>query len=129
MQINISIVSSKTGGTPGEVDAYDRETTIDRIQQAIEAIVSEHVPYGQISTVKTRVKKPSGAIRRMVRGMSGIQTITIELRITIGSFSDMDRVHVIRTCRETIPALVTANVPAHHLCSLVIGLKNGSTAA
>lgn len=98
--LNVSIISSKTGGTPGEVNAYDRETTIDRIQQAIEAIVSEHVPRGQLSTVKIRVQKPNGALRRMVRGTAGIRTTTIQIRIAIGTISDMDRACVIRSCQE-----------------------------
>lgn len=121
--LNISIISSRTGGTPGEVDAHDRETTIRRIQQAVEALVSEHVSPGQISTVKTHVKRPIGAMRRLGRGSGGVRTTTLQFWIALGTFMDMDRSGVIRHCQEEVPALVTANVPADHLCSLVIALK------
>ena len=121
--IEVTIISSKTGGTPGETDAYDRETTIRRNQHAIEAAVTEHVPRGQISTVKIRVKKPD----RSLLG-SGVKASTLQFRIAIGAASDMDRDNVIRSCRAAVPELVTANVPADHLCSLVIGLKGVAAA-
>ncbi len=121
--LNVAIISSKTGGTPGETDAYNRETTIRRIQEAVEAIVSEHVPRGQISTVKIQVKKPAGAIRRLVRGERGVQTTSIQFRIALGGVTDMDRGGTIRACQAAVPKFVMENVPADHLCSLVIGVK------
>ena len=63
--LSISIISSTSGGTPGETDAYDR-TTIDRIQQALEALIVEHVP-DQDMTAKIEIKKPVGMLRRLVR--------------------------------------------------------------
>lgn len=115
MLLNVSIISSKAGGTAGEVDAYDRETTIDRIQQAIEALVSEHVAPGQISKVKARVKGP--------RRKGGVQTTTLLFRVEIGTVFDLDRAQVIRACQAEVPHAVTTKVPADHLCSLVIALK------
>lgn len=116
MMLTISIVSSTTGGTPGKTDAYDRETTIGRIQQVIEAVVSEHVPAGQLSTVKTRIRKP--------KLPADVRATTIEFRIARGTVFDMDRGRVIRACQAEVPAAVTANIPADHLCSLVVGLKD-----
>jgi len=121
--LNVAIISSTTGGTDGETVSHDRTTTIDRIQQAVEAIVSEHVPRGQISTVKIQIKRPAGAIRRLIRG---VQTTSIQFRIALGGVTGMNRSSVIRTCQEAVPRFVTENVPADHLCSLVIGIKSGA---
>jgi hypothetical protein len=126
LRLNVTVVSSKTGGTPGETDAYDRTTTIDRIQQALEAIISEHVPRGQISTVKIHVKKPIGGLRRMVRKTPSILTTTIRFHIALGTISDLDRGSMIRSCQAEVPALVTQNIPADHLCSLVIAVKDAA---
>lgn len=123
--LDISIISSTAGGD--ESDAYDRQTTIDRIQQAIESVLIDHIPRGQISTVKMRVKKPGGMFRRSMRRMAGVRVTNVQLRIAIGSFVDMDRSKLIRTCQEAVPEIVTANVPADHRCSLVIGFKDGSS--
>lgn len=120
--LSVSIISSSTGGTPGETDAYDRTTTIDRIQQALEALIVEHVPSDQHVSTKIEVKKPGGALRRLVRGAAGIRTTTIQVRLVPTNMGN-DRSGAIHTCQAAIPALVTANVPANHLCSLVIALK------
>jgi hypothetical protein len=123
--LDISIISSTTGGD--ESDAYDRETTIDRIQQAIASILIDHIPRGQISTVKMRVKKPGGMFRRSVRSMrsmAGVRVTNVQLRIAIGSFLDMDRSKLIHNCQAAVPEIVTTNVPADHMCSLVIAFKD-----
>lgn len=120
--LSVSIISSTTGGTPGETDAYDRTTTIDRIQQALEALLVEHVPPDQGVSTKIEVKKPGGALRRLVRGAAGIRTTTIQVRLSPTNMGN-DRESAIHACQAAIPALVTANVPANHLCSLVIALK------
>ncbi len=120
--LSVSIISSSTGGTPGETDAYDRTTTIDRIQQALEALIVEHVPRDQNVTAKIEVKKPGGGLRRLVCGAAGIRTTTIQVRLAPTNLGN-DRATAIRTCQAAIPALVTANIPANHLCSLVIALK------
>jgi hypothetical protein len=120
--LDISIISSTTGGD--ESDAYDRETTIDRIQQAIASILIDHIPRGQISTVKMRVKKPGGMFPRSVHSMAGVRVTNIQLHIAIGSFLDMDRSKLIHTCQAAVPEIVTANVPADHMCSLVIAFKD-----
>jgi len=120
--LSVSIISSKSGGTPGEVDAYDREVTIDRIQQTLEALITEHVPEDQGLMTKIEVKKPGGALRRMIRGATGVRTTTIQVRLAPAILGN-DRSSAIRTCQAAIPALVAANIPADHLCSLVIALK------
>ena len=120
--LNISIISSSTGGTPGETDAYDRNTTIDRVQQALEALITKHVPNDQHVTFKIEIKKPGGALRRMIRGETGVRTTTIQVRLVPTNLGN-DRANAIRSCQAAIPVLVTSNIPANHLCSLVIALK------
>lgn len=120
--LSVSIISSKTGGTAGETDAYDRDVTIDRIQQALEALITEHVPEDQGVMTKIEVKKSGGALRRMIRGAAGVHTTTIQVRLAPMILGNK-RSSAIRLCREAVPAIVTANIPTDHMCSLVVALK------
>jgi hypothetical protein len=120
--LSVSIISSKSGGTPGETDAYDRDTTIDRIQQALEALITEHVSKDQGLLTKIEIKKPGGALRRLVRGAACVRTATIQVRLSPTALGN-DRSSTIRSCQAAVPALVTENIPADHLCSLVIAIK------
>jgi hypothetical protein len=124
--LSVSIISSKTGGTEGETDSYDRGVTIDRIQQALEALITDHVPEDQGVMTKIEVKKSGGALRRLARGAAGIRTTTIQVQITPMILGNK-RSSAIRFCQEAVPTIVTANVPADHRCSLVVALKGAVT--
>lgn len=125
--LDINIISSLTGGD--DTVSYDRETTIGRIQEAIESVVTERVSRGQISALSVRVKKqPAGAIRRAVRGIAGVRLTNFQFRISAGDFTDMARGALIDACRAAVPEIVRARIPAGHLCSLVIAFKDSTSA-
>jgi hypothetical protein len=119
--LHVEIISSTSGGMPGKTVAYDRDTTIDRIQQALEALVVEHVPAHQGLSPKIDVKKPNGALRRLIRRAGGVRTTTIKVCLA-PAILGMDRARAIRFCQDAVPAIVEASVPADHLCSLVVAL-------
>lgn len=127
--LDINIISSPTGGA--EAVSYDRETTIGRICQTIEAVLTTRVSRGQISALSVRVrKKPAGAVRKAARGLAGVRMTNFQLRISPGDFTDMSRDALVYACKEAVPGIVCDRVPADHLCSLVIAFKdNASTDA
>lgn len=60
IEIRIVIVSSESGGTPGETDSYSRDDTISRAEYAVADAIRQRVPADHLCSIVFAVNKAAG---------------------------------------------------------------------